>query len=116
MARLEDYELGRVLAQGGMGVVHEAVERATGRRVALERILPQSLEPEAVARFVLEGRAVARLQHPGIVRVHALAETPGGWRSSPRASKAGASPSSRRASARLQLAAPVSEQDLPGTS
>jgi tetratricopeptide (TPR) repeat protein len=78
VARLEDYELGRVLASGGMGVVHEAVERATGRQVALKRILPGALESDATARFVLEGRAVARLSHPGIVRVHALDESPSG--------------------------------------
>jgi len=59
MARLEDYELGRVLARGGMGVVHEAVERATGRRVALKRILPRALEKLFPDRF---GKRIAALE------------------------------------------------------
>ncbi|MCO5169613.1 MAG: protein kinase [Planctomycetes bacterium] len=78
MSRLEDYDLVRVLAKGGMGVVHEAVERATGRRVALKRILGAGGDLEAVDRFVVEGRAVARLDHPGVVRVHTLGRAPGG--------------------------------------
>ncbi|MBX3469710.1 MAG: protein kinase [Planctomycetes bacterium] len=78
MSRLEDYDLVRVLAKGGMGVVHEAVERATGRRVALKRVLGGALDREAVDRFVVEGRAVGRLDHPGVVRVHTLGQAPGG--------------------------------------
>ncbi len=75
---LDDYELVRVLARGGMGVVHEAVERATGRRVALKRVLTGGLDADAVARFLVEGRALARLDHPAIVRVHSLGQAPGG--------------------------------------
>ncbi|MBX3471399.1 MAG: serine/threonine protein kinase, partial [Planctomycetes bacterium] len=77
MPGLDDYDLVRVLARGGMGVVHEAVERATGRRVALKRILG-AVDPDAQARFLAEGRALARLSHPGIVAVHTLGQARGG--------------------------------------
>jgi eukaryotic-like serine/threonine-protein kinase len=66
------HDLVRELARGGMGVVHEAVERETGRRVAIKRLLRGPwLEPSAVDRFRREGEAAARLRHPGIVVVHA---------------------------------------------
>lgn len=71
MRVVDGYELRRELARGGMGVVHEAVEVATGRRVALKRMLQAFTgDPEAVARFLIEAQATARLRHPGVVTVH----------------------------------------------
>jgi hypothetical protein len=56
------------LGRGGMGVVYRAWDPAAERAVALKLLLDH--DPEAIARFRREGDAVARLQHPGIVRVH----------------------------------------------
>ncbi|HEX6884155.1 MAG TPA: serine/threonine-protein kinase [Planctomycetota bacterium] len=60
--------LGR-LGRGGMGVVHE-VER-DGRRFALKVLATElAASPRALERFQREARALARLDHPGLVRVH----------------------------------------------
>ncbi len=60
------------LGAGGMGVVYDAVQPGLGRRVAL-KVLRSDLggSPEARARFAREAELLARLDHPGIVRVHA---------------------------------------------
>jgi serine/threonine-protein kinase len=75
-ARLEKYRLVREVGRGGMGTVHEALDEALGRRVAL-KVLAVPLADEAVrARFLREARAAARLDHPGIAAVHEAGE---GW-------------------------------------
>ncbi len=68
--QLGGYRLLRELGRGGMGVVHEAIDLALERRVAL-KLLPPAFagDPSALARFKREAHAVARLDHPGIVRV-----------------------------------------------
>ncbi|MFM8680699.1 MAG: protein kinase domain-containing protein [Alphaproteobacteria bacterium] len=65
---LEVFEL---LGEGGMGCVYRARHRQLGRAVAL-KILAPGTEDDArfVERFLREARALARLDHPGIVRVH----------------------------------------------
>lgn len=69
------YELLGELGRGGVGVVHRARDRATGREVALKTLLrPQ---PEAAARFRREAETLARLDHPGILRVHAAGDAAG---------------------------------------
>ncbi len=76
--RLGDYRLVRRLAEGGMGVVYEAVQERLDRRVALKVIRPECLgSPEMQARFQREARAVAELQHPGIVTVFEAGEDRG---------------------------------------
>src|SRR5205085_11699898 len=71
------YLLLRELGRGGMGVVHAAWDDALGRLVALKQVL--EAEPTAVARFEREAEAVARLAHPGIVRIHEV----GRWQGRP---------------------------------
>jgi formylglycine-generating enzyme required for sulfatase activity/tetratricopeptide (TPR) repeat protein len=67
--------LGR-LGAGGMGVVYRARDPSLDRDVAL-KVLPASLAafPDALERFRREGRALARIRHPGIVAVHEVGET-----------------------------------------
>jgi len=73
--RLGPYRLERELARGGMGAVNEAVNEATGARVALKLLLPAGLAEGAdgpgVARFRREAELNARLDHRHVVRVHA---------------------------------------------
>jgi serine/threonine protein kinase len=60
----------REIGRGGMGVVYEARNRGSGRRVALKVLATPSLaRKNAAARFANEARAMARLRHPGIVQV-----------------------------------------------
>lgn len=66
---LGGFELIEKIGQGGMGAVFRARQKSLNRIVAL-KILPQKLakDGEFVQRFINEARAVARLNHPNIVR------------------------------------------------
>src|SRR4051794_5346357 len=65
------YRLLERLGAGGMGAVYLCEHIHMGRKVAL-KILPvqQAEDPASRARFYREARAVARLDHPHIVRAH----------------------------------------------
>jgi serine/threonine protein kinase len=68
---LPDCELGRFLGRGGMGVVFEARQQTLDRRVAIKVVVPASgSEAPWVERFEREARALARLDHPNVVRVY----------------------------------------------
>ena len=64
------YELLRVVGRGGMGMVFEARHRSLGRRVALKVVLPEQLvDPDAIARFAREARAVGQLTSEHVAKV-----------------------------------------------
>lgn len=64
------YDIIDQIGAGGMGVVYEAYQRSTGRRVALKfPHADQDRGPVALARFEREIELAARLSHPGIVQV-----------------------------------------------
>ncbi len=65
------YRLLERLGAGGMGAVYLCEHILMGRRIAL-KVLPinQAEDPASLARFYREARAVARLDHPNIVRAH----------------------------------------------
>jgi tetratricopeptide (TPR) repeat protein len=64
------YEILGLLGRGGMGVVYKARQAGLNRLVALKMITGSGLsDPGNLARFDLEARAVAKLQHPNIVQV-----------------------------------------------
>ena len=67
--QLREYRLLAKLGQGGMGTVYRAVHTKLDKTVAL-KVLPtdRKLNEAAVARFEREMKAVARLEHPNIVR------------------------------------------------
>ena len=67
---LEQFELLECIGEGGMGVVYRARQRSLGRQVALKRA--RDGDPDALDRFVVEGRVTAWLEHPGIVPVHMM--------------------------------------------
>ncbi len=64
------YQLQRVIGSGGMGAVFEALDRTTGRQVAVKLLLDVDHDARATSRFAREARLLAALQHPNIVRVH----------------------------------------------
>jgi serine/threonine-protein kinase len=75
VSKLGRYDLRRVLGKGAMGVVYEGFDPTLSRRVAVKTILKSvaldsDTERAYSARFVLEAKAVARLNHPNIVQVH----------------------------------------------
>ncbi len=65
------YKLERVLGQGGMGVVYAAYHQQLDQRVAIKFLLPQvaAQHAGAVARFVREARACAKLRSEHVARV-----------------------------------------------
>ena len=65
------YRLLDRLGSGGMGMVYLCEHVLMSRRVAL-KVLPinQGEDPACLARFYREAKAVARLDHPNIVRAH----------------------------------------------
>lgn len=71
---LAHYRVLRRLGAGGMGEVYLALDTRLQREVAL-KVLPETLADSArLARFEREARAVAALNHPNIVTLHAIEE------------------------------------------
>ncbi|MFT3767491.1 MAG: serine/threonine-protein kinase [Minicystis sp.] len=67
---LGPYRLLQPLGQGGMAIVYAAVHERMEREVALKILsAAAAADPQLAARFVQEARALARLTHPGVVRV-----------------------------------------------
>jgi WD40 repeat protein/serine/threonine protein kinase len=70
---LGDFQLGREVGRGGMGVVYEAWQLSLNRRVAL-KVLPfaAAVDPRHLRRFHIEAQAAATLHHPNIVPVYSV--------------------------------------------
>ncbi len=69
-ARLGPYEILAPLGAGGMGEVYRARDAKLDRDVAV-KVLPSQLtaNPDALARFEREAKAVAALSHPNILAI-----------------------------------------------
>jgi serine/threonine protein kinase len=72
------YTIDSVLGQGGMSVVYRGRHKLTEQVVAL-KIMPPELAVHAAlrARFLEEAKALARLEHPNIVRLYHFGEEGG---------------------------------------
>jgi tetratricopeptide (TPR) repeat protein/tRNA A-37 threonylcarbamoyl transferase component Bud32 len=75
---LGDFRIGREVGRGGMGVVYEAEQLSLRRRVAL-KVLPFAavMDPRSLQRFRNEALAAAGLDHPHVVKVHAVGQDRG---------------------------------------
>ena len=76
--RLGPYEIVTPLGVGGMGEVYRARDARLGRDVAI-KILPRAFTSDAdrLARFELEARVLASLNHRNIAMIHGLEEADG---------------------------------------
>lgn len=63
------YKMGRVLGQGGMGVVYLGKQISLNRKVAIKVLHPQFTQMVHVKRLLREGRALATLRHNNILSV-----------------------------------------------
>ena len=76
--RLGPYEILTPLGAGGMGEVYRAKDSKLRRDVAI-KLLPETVanNPESLARFEREARALAALNHPGVVTIYSVEESGG---------------------------------------
>jgi WD40 repeat protein/serine/threonine protein kinase len=74
---LGEYRLVRHLGQGGMGQIYVGHDTLLDRPVAIKFIA--SVDPDRVTRqrFLIEARAIARLQHPNVVAIYRVGEIDG---------------------------------------
>ena len=76
--RVGAFEILGILGRGGMGEVYRAQDTALGREVAI-KILPEvfAADPDRSARFALEARVLASLNHPNVGAIYGLEEKDG---------------------------------------
>lgn len=97
MLRHQTYRIERVLGQGGFGITYLATDLSLDRLVAIKEFFPKdfcdrdastdhitlgtqsskAFVERLKAKFLKEARNIARLDHPGIIRIHAAFEENG---------------------------------------
>ncbi len=76
--QLGDFRLLKKLGQGGMGAVYLAHQISLDRKCALKVMSPAIAENKNfVERFIREARAMAKIEHPNVVRCYAVGEDKG---------------------------------------
>ena len=71
MLREKKYDIGGVVARGGMGAILDAREAAIERRVAMKVMLDTN-DADDIARFIAEAKVTGQLEHPNIVPIYEL--------------------------------------------
>jgi eukaryotic-like serine/threonine-protein kinase len=72
------FRIVRRIGEGGMGVVLEAENTLTGKRVAIKWMHPQmASQADSAERMVREARASARVRHPNVVDVYDVIQETG---------------------------------------
>ena len=76
-SEFDGYRLVRPLGRGGMGQVFLGQDVLLERPVAVKFIAAPKPDEGHRQRFLLEGRAIARLSHPNVVAIHRVGEVEG---------------------------------------
>jgi len=76
-AELDGFRVVRQLGRGGMGTVYLGHDDVLERPVALKFLATADPRVCARDRFLLEARAIARLQHPNVVGIYRIGEVLG---------------------------------------
>jgi TolB-like protein len=75
---LAHYRVTAAIGAGGMGEVYRATDTKLGRDVALKVLAAEmAASPERLERFQREAKALAALDHPGVVSVYSVEEADG---------------------------------------
>src|SRR3954470_2092541 len=75
---LGDYRIEGIVGVGRMGVVYLAIDRITGRAVALKVLRDEvSIDPVYRERFRREGELLTSLNHPHIMPIYGMGEVDG---------------------------------------
>src|SRR5215470_638085 len=69
---VEEYRLLDLVGRGVSGLVYLAQDTLLERLVALKFML--AIDADAVGRFLVEARAIARLQHPNVVTLYRVGQ------------------------------------------
>ena len=77
LQQFDEYVLIRLLGQGSMGRVYLARDTVLDRPVAVKFIGNVAPDADDRERFLVEARAVARLQHPNVVTIYRVGELEG---------------------------------------
>jgi hypothetical protein len=73
LGRIGGYEILRLVAAGGMGMVFQARDPKLGRLVALKALTPAlAATASARERFTREARAVAAVEHPNVLPIFGI--------------------------------------------
>jgi serine/threonine protein kinase len=77
--RLGNYDILGEIGRGGMGIIYRARQRRSRRMVAVKRVLSHHADShDSLHRFRREADAAASLDHPNILPIYEVAETPEG--------------------------------------
>lgn len=72
------YQIDKELGRGGTSIVYQAVDLRSQEEVALKVMLPELINNEmALKRFMREGKAASKLQHPNIVQIYEAGQADG---------------------------------------
>src|SRR5580765_3479430 len=78
MDTIGKYQLVRIIGEGGMGRVYEAIDPIIGRRVAVKTIsLSVATDAETRSRFFREAQAAGQLSHPNLITIHDIGDVDG---------------------------------------
>ena len=69
--REKKYDIGGVVARGGMAAILDAREATTERTISM-KVMLEGHDADALLRFLNEAKITAQLEHPNIVPVHEL--------------------------------------------
>jgi eukaryotic-like serine/threonine-protein kinase len=66
-----NYQIQRLIGEGGMGKVYLAVHPGIGRQAAVKLLAAtDAADPQVVSRFITEARAANAIRHPNIVDIY----------------------------------------------
>ena len=76
------YRLASRIGSGGMGEVWRAEDSSLGRPAAIKLLRTRfTSDADALRRFEREARSASALNHPNIITIYEIGETPPGWAS-----------------------------------